>query len=747
MSTGPNHRPRGWPLGAKVLTIALLALVAVVTASEVTRLKAMRAERLALLREKAERMADVQAVAMSRPLFDYDREVVAVLVRAMAGDPDVVWAHVAGTDGSVFGQLGSDSAAHDGMLLVRRDIVYQSQQVSEPVGRLVIGFSPEAAERDLRRNMQYSLAGMVAMLATLSAAIIWSVRRITIPLNAMAGSLLRLAEGDKAIALPALDRADEIGDIARAAEVFRRHAIEIERLEAEKAAEAALRESEERLRLIVDNMPVPVVMTRIADQRILFANQQVKEVLLRSVDPIGALTRDFYVDPSDRDRLMEVVAREGHARNFEAHLRRGDGTTFWGLISVVPTVFKGEPVLMAGISDITDRRRAEEELKEAKERAEAATHAKSEFLATMSHEIRTPMNGIIGMAQLLREAPLGPEQREQVETLCSSGRALQSLLNDILDLSRMEAGKIQLGRADFALAQLVDDVIGLLRGRAAEKGITLDAEIAEDVPGWLVGDDLRLRQILLNLVGNAIKFTDRGGVRVRVSIAGGRDPAMIRFEVSDTGIGIPDHMLANLFQPFHQGDAAITRRYGGTGLGLAICHRLVELQSGRIGVDSRAGEGSTFWFELPLEAALGRPAAAAGEPAAETPAGLRFLLAEDNPVNQKVVSTFLTRRGHHVELAADGREAVDKAAVQRFDAILMDMRMPVMDGIEATRRIRDLPPPHGTVPIIALTANAFADDARRCFEAGMTDFIPKPVDFERLAALVADLAAEAGQPT
>ncbi|MGE5505426.1 MAG: ATP-binding protein, partial [Actinomycetota bacterium] len=577
-------------LGTRVLAITLLATVAVVFASEFYGIMVMRQERLDLLRQKAERMADVQTVAMARPLFDYDRAVVEALVRAMAGDPEIAHVEVIAADGSTVGSLGNVDTARSGLIEVRRPIIHRDGDEDIQVGALAIGFSPKGAAHDVQRNVLLSLTGMAATLATLSLAIIFSLRRITIPLRDMTASLLRLAEGDKEVRLPGVGRGDEIGDIARAAEVFRRHALEIERLEAEKAVEAAVRESEERLRLIVDHMPVPVVMTRMADQRILFTNRQAREVLLGGAELVGNPTRDHYVIPTDRDRLLAELQATGSVKHFEAELKRGDGSTFWALISAVPTVFRGEPVLMAGVYDITQRRRVEEELKDAKERAEAATRAKSEFLATMSHEIRTPMNGVIGMAQLLLESSLSAEQRDQLETLRNSGRALQSLLNDILDLSRLESGRLDLSSVPFRVAPLVGEVVSLMAARAEEKGTEIVREVGPDVPEWVRGDDLRLRQVLLNLVGNAVKFTREGRIAVRI----GTTPAgFVRFEVADTGIGIAAEQQAALFQPFEQGGADITRRFGGTGLGLAICRRLVELQDGRIGVDSAPGKGST----------------------------------------------------------------------------------------------------------------------------------------------------------
>ncbi|MGE5517582.1 MAG: ATP-binding protein [Bacteroidota bacterium] len=737
MIPAPPHRIS---LGSRVLAIALLAVALVVSASEFYRLWAMRAERLAMLHQKAEQMADVQAIALSRPLFDYDREVVAVLVKAMGGDPDIVWVSVNGVDGSLFGQLGRDNDP-PAAIQVSRAVSYQGTTDEVPVGSLTIGFSSEAADRDVRRTMQLSLVGMAAMLASLSAATIWSLRRITLPLRDVTDALLRLSQGGRNVRVPGLGRADEIGDIARAAEVFRRYAVQIERLEAEKAAEIALRESEEQLRLIVDHLPVPVVMTRLADERLLFANQQVRD-LLAGEAPLGASTRDLYADPRDRDRLLAELSEKGSVRSFEALMRRRDGSTFWGLVSAVPTVFHGEPVLTAGFYDISDRRRAEEELKEAKDRAEAATQAKSEFLATMSHEIRTPMNGIIGMAQLLLESPLSAEQHEQMQVLWNAGRALQSLLNDILDLSRLESGRLEVGSVAFALEPLLRDVVALYSAGAEEKGNDLRYSLGSGVPAAVQGDDLRLRQILLNLVGNAVKFTTEGRVAVMVS-AGAGD--LLRFEVADTGIGISPLRQAELFRPFSQGGIEVTRRFGGTGLGLAICRRLVELQSGRIGVISTPGKGSVFWFELSLPAApVPDRAPAAPSPAVATPA-LRVLLAEDNPVNQRVVATYLSRRGHDVTVVANGRAAVDALGGDGgFDVVLMDMQMPVLDGLDATRAIRALPPPAATVPIIGLTANAFPEDAERCYAAGMTDFISKPVDFKRLLETVMRLTAAKG---
>ena len=478
---------------------------------------------------------------------------------------------------------------------------------------------------------------------------------------------------------------------------------------------------------------------------------------LAACEMLGRPVWDF-VAPEEREASRQAVGRKLAGEQplvpFLRAYRRRDG----GIVvaEVHENLIRDARGRITGIRtallDVTERQQAREkleaqarqleqanaELKAALAAARQATELKSRFLANVSHEMRTPMHGILGMTGLLLNTPLEAQQRECARSVMESAEALLELINDLLDISKIEAGRLRLERHAFDPGAVARSVADLLRVRAAAKGLELSCRLDPKLPPCLLGDAGRLRQVLMNLVGNAVKFTERGSVLLRVAVQQETaSAATLCFAVEDTGIGIEPEQQALLFESFVQGDGSSTRRYGGAGLGLTISKELVELMGGRIGVDSRPGRGSAFWFvvefpKAPAECAA--PQAAAEETSAGPAAAgrCRILLAEDNPINQKIALRMLQQAGYAAEAVENGAQAV--AALQKacYDLVLMDVQMPGMDGLEATARIRRLEAGRRHTPIIAMTANAMAGDRERCLAAGMDDYLPKPVRREQL---------------
>ena len=659
--------------------------------------------------------AELDPVDLLRPVIDAERETGLEL--ALVGTDGVVRA----SSGPLLGEVGQDIGASPLFLGMR----------AAPRGTLAVA-APAEAEAMLHVSFRHvpevPLIAVVAIPERVISAGI--TRRWLATLLAAGGITLALAALVGALLL-------EVGRRARREAELARERVVLE--EANREMARAKRLADEKSALLettLANLSDGVTVFD-ASYRLVTWNDRLEDLL--------NLPPSVLFEGASYESIIRAQAAEGEfgSGDIEAEVRRRLDMVRAGSFGIYERTRPDGRVIEAkrtGLpgggfvtvyTDITPRRRAEEEMRRAREIAEAASAAKSSFVAVVSHEIRTPMNAVIGTLGLLVDTPLDPEQRRYVETARESAEHLLAIINDILDLSKIEAGKLVLEPSDFALAPLVAGAVELFRPQARERDLDIAVEIGAGVPAALRGDSGRIRQILLNLISNAVKFSQRGQIAVSVTVAGGRRDGsrthLLRFAVADRGPGIPPEQRALLFQPFSQLEGPDARRTGGTGLGLAICRRLVELLGGTIGIDARPGGGSVFWFILELPEAEGAPEPQA-EPLSLVPVRrARVLLAEDSPANQLVAATLLRKAGHHVDVVGNGIEAVEAVRARPYDVVFMDMFMPEMDGLAATREIRSLPGPAGRVPIIALTANVLPGDRERFLASGMNGVLAKPL--------------------
>lgn len=537
----------------------------------------------------------------------------------------------------------------------------------------------------------------------------------------------------------------------------------------ERRAQIMVRETQQRLVDAIETMSEAFALFD-KDDRLVLCNSRYQTIYPESEHyiKIGATFEEIVYAAVHSGQFPEAKGREDDwAEERLAVHRNPPGHPFEqpladGRVLLVSDYRTKEGGIVSLRADITERIHTENELRSARDglveqarslraladeidgarrRAEEAGEAKSRFLATMSHELRTSMTGLLGMIELLSRTSLDDDQQGFVRTMRSSAETLLALLNDILDFSKLEAGKVQLEAIPFAPPRVMRDVTQLFQGQASAKGLILNSEIDPSLPAVVVGDPLRLKQILSNLVSNAIKFTIEGRITVRLTLESRSSKTLrITGSVSDTGQGIAPEVQSDLFRAFEQGDTSTTRRFGGTGLGLAICRRLVEGMGGEISVESQLGEGATFRFSVSMASADSatlanegvEDAAGAGEALTSRMPSLRILLAEDNDVNRMLISKVLAQSGHRVTEAIDGREALEAVSRNTYDLVLMDMQMPVLDGLEATRAIRALPPPRSAIPVVALTADALAEHRERYLSAGVDEVLTKPVDWRQL---------------
>ncbi|MCV2366123.1 response regulator [Paucibacter sp. DJ1R-11] len=700
---------------------------------------------------------DVLVSSLPELLWNLDTVAAREVVSAIMTSPDVVRVNVSdASQGQPFIEMSFPERKKGQSIKGEREIFRGLTRI----GHIQIEIDDHLSTAALtRQRWLYGATVGGQLLASLALILVLVNSRLMRPLRELGDFANDLAEGRFSAELKP-GRPDEIGLLGGHLEHMR------DALQQQFEAQRALIE---RLRGMAETVPGVVYQLRLGtDGRFSFAyvSEAVKDYFRLNAAALSQDAEPWFaqIEAADRASVREsLLASARHLAPWQQEFRThfSDGSERWIFGNAIAQLEDGGSVLWHGfLTDISRQRRdalellryrhhLEElveartaELAEATHAAQAASLAKSAFLANMSHEIRTPMNAIIGLTYLVQSDTTEPEQQERLQKVADAAEHLLSVINNVLDFSKIEAGKLQLEHTEFTVIQVLDNISSMLAQRAHEKQLRVQLDLEDQLATQvLLGDAQRITEVLLNFAGNAVKFTDAGFVRLSASVQEDLGDALrLRFDVQDSGIGIAAEAQARLFQDFEQADSSTTRRYGGTGLGLAICRRLAELMQGEVGVQSTPGEGSRFWFSLRLDksqAALPALAAAPRGTAAREQlkqfSGTRILLAEDNPVNQEVAVALLGSAGLVVDVAGDGEEALRMAGAYDYALILMDVQMPLMDGLDATRAIRGLPLGRD-VPILAMTANAFAEERQRCLDAGMNDHVAKPVVAEQLFA-------------
>ncbi|HEX7986486.1 MAG TPA: ATP-binding protein [Duganella sp.] len=736
-------------------------------------MQTLRTEAEQNLRERAERLTAVLSQALARPLFDINSAAVSSVVDASGATPEVLVLRVLAPNGAEMASYVSPLREPVAAIHVRHDISFNDARRTYQLGSIELAFSRQKMDQDLRRRIVDTVAANLLLALGIGLSIFLVGRRAARPFADIQASLEKLAHGETDIKLSGIGREDQVGRMSHAVLRFRDTLTRLRDAERElrdlnadlemcisertrELTESMLiaGESEAKLQTIVDTALDAVVRTN-PEGSIVGWNTQAEKVFGWS--RAEALGREL------DQTIIPPRFRYDHHRGMRRHLAGGGGSVLDTRIEVfamrrngeefpielsitkVTTDAEGGYEFCAFIRDISARREREQKLVTANAMAEAANIAKSEFLANMSHEIRTPMSAVLGMAYLALRTEMTPKQHDYISKIHMAALSLLGIINDILDFSKIEAGRLELEAIPFLLDDVLAHVSSVTAQRAADKQLEYVIDVAPGVPRYLVGDPLRLGQVLINLVNNAVKFTPAGSLALRCDVVGAADDrARLRFSVRDTGIGMTPQQKAKLFRAFIQADGSTTRQYGGTGLGLSISQQLVRLMGGNIEVESQVEHGSTFHFEVELAvsdaAALAVRAAVYEGPVAELKLDAsprrtaRVLLAEDSADNQDVTRELLALQGLDVEVVGNGRLAVERllaAGPHAYDLVLMDLGMPLLDGYEATQLLRG-DGRFNELPVIAVTSHALADVRARCLANGMQDYVTKPIDPQRL---------------